>query len=490
MDEIMNFQIPKRQTSIIKVVGVGGGGSNAVNYMYKQGISGVDFVVCNTDSQALESSPVEYKINLGTTLTEGMGAGSKPEIGKQSAIENLMDIEKMLEDNTKMVFITAGMGGGTGTGAAPVIAKAAKDKGLLTVGIVTIPFMFEGNDRINKALDGVEELQHQVDALLVINNEKLKDMFGDLKLSQAFAKADSVLTTAAKGIAEIITLPGYVNVDFKDVQTVMKDSGVAIMGSGFASGEDRARTAIEEALLSPLLNNNDVGGARQILLHITSGNDEVTMDEVTVITDYLHTRIGQNASIIWGTGYADNMEEKVGVTVIATGFSVSNIHTDLQQRESEVPTNEQATSGKAVFSLDDESLNPNEDVKGQTIISFDKSKEGAREVEFEIPKKEAKDRISQFYERGQTAVKSEELPVDTLEVIEDSSLLGVKKKLSEKDFDNEKLLDYLESVPAYARKKQIKNVEKGVEISNFTISKQNGEVIISEKNRFLNDNVD
>ncbi len=490
MDDIMNFQMPGKQTSIIKVVGVGGGGSNAVNYMYKQGISGVDFVVCNTDNQALESSPVEYKIHLGTTLTEGMGAGSKPEIGKQSAIENLMDIERMLDDNARMVFITAGMGGGTGTGAAPVIAKAAREKGLLTVGIVTIPFLFEGNDRINKALDGVEELQHQVDALLVINNEKLKDMFGDLKLSQAFARADSVLTTAAKGIAEIITLPGYVNVDFKDVQTVMKDSGVAIMGSGFASGEDRARQAIEQALLSPLLNNNDVGGARQILLHITSGEDEVTMDEVSVITDYLHTRIGKNASIIWGTGYADNLDDKVGVTVIATGFSVSNVHAELGKREAEVPRSEEEASGKSIFSLEDEPESPKEDEKGQTIISFDKTKEGAREVEFDLPKKEPEDRISKFYQSGNGARHKEESPVHTLEIIEDRSLLGVKRKLSDKDFENEKLLDYLESVPAYARKKQIRKEEKDVEISNFTISNKNGEVTIKEHNRYLNDNVD
>lgn len=491
MDDILDFQLPKRSNSIIKVIGVGGGGSNAVNYMYKQGITGVDFVVCNTDNQALESSPVEYKIHLGTTLTEGMGAGSKPEIGKQSAIENLMDIEKMLEDNARMVFITAGMGGGTGTGAAPVIAKAAREKGLLTVGIVTIPFLFEGNDRINKALDGVEELQHQVDALLVINNEKLKDMFGDLKLSQAFAKADSVLTTAAKGIAEIITLPGYVNVDFKDVQTVMKDSGVAIMGSGFASGEERAQHAIEQALLSPLLNNNDVGGAQQILLHITSGTEEVTMDEVTVITDYLHTRIGKNASIIWGTGYADNLEDKVGVTVIATGFNVSNVHAGLGKQHIDIPTEEEKnTGGKAVFSLDDEPVNTKDDVKGQTILSFDNSKEGAREVEFDIPKKEPEDRISQFYAHPPKPKKEEVFSSNSLENIEDRSFLGMKRQLSEKDFDNEKLLDYLEAVPAYARKKNQQQNQNDVEISNFTISKANGEITIKEHNKYLNDNID
>ena len=281
----MQFGLPKARPSIIKVIGVGGGGCNAVNYMFQQGINDVEFVICNTDAQALELSPIPLKVQLGATLTSGLGAGSKPSVGCESARESLNDIEDVLGGATKMVFITAGMGGGTGTGAAPVIAQKAREMGLLTVGIVTIPFLFEGEVRVGQALDGVEEIQKYVDALLVISNQKLREIYGDLKLSNAFSKADDVLLTATKGIAEIITLPGYINVDFADVKTVMKDSGVAVMGMGSASGEDRAIQAIRKALISPLLNNNDIRGAKNILLNITSGSDEITMGEVGLITD-------------------------------------------------------------------------------------------------------------------------------------------------------------------------------------------------------------
>ncbi|MWN77852.1 cell division protein FtsZ [Labilibaculum sp. A4] len=316
----MDFSLQENESSIIKVIGVGGGGGNAVNYMYKQGIKDVDFVICNTDAQALETSEIPVKIQLGESLTEGRGAGNKPERGEQSAIENLEDIIEVLADNTKMVFITAGMGGGTGTGAAPVIAKAAKEMGILTVGIVTIPFRFEGRQRLHQAIEGINKLKENVDSLLVINNEKLSEIYGDLKLSTAFSKADDVLATAAKGIAEIITLHGYINVDFEDVKTVMTDSGVAVMGSASAEGEDRAVNAIREALTSPLLNSNDVRGARNILLNISSGQEEVTMDEVGQITDYVQEAVGDSASIIWGTGQDLVLGNKVSVTIIATGF--------------------------------------------------------------------------------------------------------------------------------------------------------------------------
>jgi cell division protein FtsZ len=319
-DDLMNFEIPAERSSIIKVIGVGGGGGNAVNYMFNKGIKDVNFVVCNTDSQALSNSPVPVKIQLGETLTEGRGAGNKPETGKQAAIENLEDIVTVLEDNTKMIFVTAGMGGGTGTGAAPIIAKAAHEMGILTVGIVTIPFRFEGDKRITQALDGIAEMKKHVDALLIINNEKLRDMYGDLKLSNAFAKADDVLATAAKGIAEIITVHGYINVDFADVETVMKNSGVAIMGSASAEGDNRAIDAIKAALDSPLLNNYDISGVQNILLNITSGKEEITMDEVGQITDYVQHVVGSNASIIWGTGIDEKLGNKVNVTIIATGF--------------------------------------------------------------------------------------------------------------------------------------------------------------------------
>lgn len=318
--DLIDFSLPENESSIIKVIGVGGGGGNAVNYMYKQGIKDVDFVICNTDAQALESSVIPVKIQLGESLTEGRGAGNKPERGEQSAIENLDDVIEVLANNTKMVFITAGMGGGTGTGAAPIIAKAAKDMGILTVGIVTIPFRFEGRQRLNQAMEGINKLKENVDSLLVINNEKLSEIYGDLKLSTAFSKADDVLSTAAKGIAEIITLHGYINVDFEDVKTVMTDSGVAVMGSASAEGADRAVTAIRAALTSPLLNNNDVRGARNILLNITSGQEEVTMDEVGQITDYVQEAVGDSASIIWGTGQDSSLKNKISVTIIATGF--------------------------------------------------------------------------------------------------------------------------------------------------------------------------
>ncbi len=316
----MKFNLPKDQASIIKVIGVGGGGSNAVNHMYNQGITGVDFIICNTDAQALELSPIPNKIQLGTTLTEGLGAGANPEVGKNAAIEDIDNIKKILENNTKMVFITAGMGGGTGTGAAPVIAKVAREMGILTVGIVTIPFSFEGRRRKQQAEEGLEQLRQNVDTLLIINNDKLRMMHGNLKMGEAFSKADDILTVAAKGIAEIITVAGYINVDFEDVKTVMKDGGTAIMGSATAEGENRAIEAVTRAISSPLLNDNEIEGANYILLNITSGEDEITMDEIDDITDYIQNEAGYTAELIWGNGLDESLGNKVSVTVIATGF--------------------------------------------------------------------------------------------------------------------------------------------------------------------------
>lgn len=325
IDELLPVDFEPKEKSIIKVIGVGGGGSNAVNHMLKEGITGVDFVICNTDAQALENSPVPIKVQLGKSLTEGRGAGNKPERGRESAIESLDEIHKVLSHKTKMVFVTAGMGGGTGTGAAPIIAEAAREQGVLTVGIVTIPFRFEGRKRIEQAMEGIANLEKHVDALLIINNEKLRMMYGDLKLSDAFAKADNVLSIAAKSIAEIITVHGYVNVDFADVETVMRNSGVAVMGSASASGENRAIRAIDEALTSPLLNSNNICGAHNILLNIISGKDEVTMQEVSQITEYVHDVVGDEVSIIWGNGNSDKLEDELSVTIIATGFSENPI---------------------------------------------------------------------------------------------------------------------------------------------------------------------
>jgi cell division protein FtsZ len=317
---MLKFDLPKNQSSIIKVIGVGGGGSNAVTHMFRQGIKGVDFIICNTDLQAMESSPVPTKIPLGANLTGGLGAGAVPSIGKNAALENIQDLKNILEKGTKMLFITAGMGGGTGTGAAPVIASVSKELGILTVGIITMPFSFEGRKRKQHAEQGIAEMKKYVDALLIICNDKLRDLFGDQRLSAAFGHADDVLTTAAKGIAEIITVTGYINVDFEDVKTVMKDSGVAIMGSGLANGENRSIRSIEMALNSPLLNNNNIEGANNLLLYIASGKDEITMDEVTEITDYIQEKTKNSAEVIWGNGIDESLEDNISVTIIATGF--------------------------------------------------------------------------------------------------------------------------------------------------------------------------
>jgi cell division protein FtsZ len=317
MKEMIKFDMPKNQSSIIKVIGVGGGGSNAVNHMYRQGIKGVDFIICNTDAQAMESSPVPTKIQLGE---RGLGAGSIPSVGKEAAYQKMDQIKEILEKNTQMLFITAGMGGGTGTGAAPVIASIARDLGILTVGIVTIPFTFEGKKRKLQADEGLSELRKYVDTLLIICNDKLREVCGDLKLSEAFNKADDILTTAAKGIAEIITVTGYINVDFEDVRTVMNNSGKAIMGCATAEGENRAIEAVKAALSSPLLNDNDIEGASNVLLYIASGEEEISMDEVTEITDYIQQEAKAQAEIIWGNGYDDSLGKRISITLIATGF--------------------------------------------------------------------------------------------------------------------------------------------------------------------------
>jgi cell division protein FtsZ len=319
MNEI--FDIPRAMNSIIKVIGVGGGGSNAVNFMYNQGIKGVDFVVCNTDRQALDISPVPFKIQLGTTLTEGRGAGMQPEVGMNAAFENIEDLREILSKNTKMVFVTAGMGGGTGTGAAPVIAQVAKELGILTVGIVTLPFEFEGKKRRSQADEGLERLRQNVDTLLVINNEKLRTIGKSLTLSEAFQKADNILTVAAKGIAEVIADTGVINVDFNDVNTVLRNSGRALMGSAMASGEGRDFEAVKAAMNSPLLNDHDICGAKYVLLNITYGDKEVLMDEIMNITDFIQDAAGEDAEVIWGHGHDSTLGDNLAITLVATGFS-------------------------------------------------------------------------------------------------------------------------------------------------------------------------
>ncbi len=321
----MRFELPQELASIIKVIGVGGGGGNAVNHMYQQGINGVDFIICNTDRQALDVSPVPVKLQLGIALTEGLGAGSVPDRGKSAVQENLDEVRSLLSTRTKMVFITAGMGGGTGTGAAPVIASIAREMGILTVGIVTSPFQWEGRKRKQQALSGIEEMRQAVDTLVVINNDRLRDLFGNLSLDNAFEHADNVLTTAAKGIVDIIYKPGKVNVDFEDVKTVMSDSGVAIMGMAEAEGEDRALRAAHEALSSPLLNDNDISGAKFVLLNVTHGTRALSMDEMSEITDHIQDAAGSTADVIWGYGRDESLGDRIRITVIATGFQSTGL---------------------------------------------------------------------------------------------------------------------------------------------------------------------
>lgn len=320
MTDIVRFDTPEAKPNIIKVMGVGGGGSNAVTHMFTEGITGVDFVLCNTDNQALERSPVENKLHIGE---HSLGAGNVPAVGRKAAEESQDEIIEMLGGETKMLFITAGMGGGTGTGAAPVVARLSREMGILTVGIVTLPFSFEGKRRQQQAAEGIAELRKNVDALLVISNDKLRQEYGDMKLTEAFQRADDVLKIAAKGIAEIITVTGYVNVDFEDVSNVMRNSGKAIMGSGYAKGEDRALRAVEEAVNSPLLDDSDITGAKNILVYITSGSEEVTLDEVTEINEYVQDATGKVSEVIWGNGEDITLEEGIRVTLIATGFEIA-----------------------------------------------------------------------------------------------------------------------------------------------------------------------
>ena len=373
----ISFDLPKNQSNVIKVIGVGGGGSNAINHMFKQGIKGVDFIVCNTDSQALQNSAVPNKIQLGVHLTEGLGAGANPEVGQQSAIESIADIEKMLDSNTKMVFITAGMGGGTGTGAAPVIAQLAKERDILTVGIVTKPFQFEGKVRYEQALLGVEKLRKQVDSLIVINNNKLREVYGNLGFKAGFSKADEVLATASRGIAEVITHHYTQNIDLKDAKTVLSNSGTAIMGSATATGDNRAKNAIVAALDSPLLDDNKITGAKNVLLLIVSGTNEITIDEIGEINDHIQAEAGFNANIIMGVGEDESLGEAVAVTIIATGFNA-------EQQKEIINT----APNKIIHTLDGEQQLV-QDLTAKNVVSFANPldeiiQESAQKIVFEL----------------------------------------------------------------------------------------------------------
>ncbi len=485
-DELMNFDLPVDRSSIIKVVGIGGGGSNAINHMFNQGIRDVNFAVCNTDAQALDHSPVPVKIQLGESLTEGRGAGNKPEIGKEAAIENLDDVMEVLSSNTKMVFLTAGMGGGTGTGAIPVIAKAAKEQGILTVAIVTIPFRFEGQKRINQAIEGIHELGKHVDSLLVINNEKLREVCGNMKLSEAFSHADNVLAAAAKGIAEIITVPGYINVDFADVNTVLSNSGVAIMGTGEAEGENRASKAIEQALTSPLLNDNDIRGTDNILLNINSGKEEITMDEIGEITDYINNEVETTPNIIWGTGKEEELENKISVTIIATGFednSIPELYAKKTHKKKITLTEKYNRQNQEVSQNNSNAKQEDEYETQQRTLNFDLTKE--REEEQFVVHHSSK---SEQEEDEHETIKQEEVIEKIKENRDEENQTGKNPMRNDDD------LESLENEPAFKRKK-IKidqpRYSKESKISRYTLSDDEEEKTkLKENNSYLHDNVD
>ena len=373
-EEFVNFQFPKATSSIIKVIGAGGAGCNAVNHMFEEGITGVDYIICNTDAQALENSPVPVKIQLGVTLTEGRGAGNKPEMGEEAARENYEDLKKVLQDNTKMLFITAGMGGGTGTGAAPVSASLARELDILTIAVVTIPSPAEGKKRYDQAQEGINKLKEFVDSMLVISNDRLHNIYGDLPASKAFKMADNIVATAVKGVAEIITVHGNVNIDYTDVHTVMHKSEVFIMGTGFATGEGRALEAVHAALESPLLDSNDIYGTKNILLNIISGSEEIRIGEIGEIIETLQEKAGQEADIIWGNGFDEKLGDKISVTILATGFD-TNPNSILQPKKEtqkfELEEENDLEKEMANFSFDDEEKQPDilfEEEQAETII--------------------------------------------------------------------------------------------------------------------------
>ncbi len=462
MEKLANFIMDNSPGAEIKVIGVGGGGGNAVNHMYKHGIRDVDFVICNTDAQAMDSSDIPTRVQLGEALTEGRGAGNKPEVGREAALENIGNVKKVLSEKTKMVFITAGMGGGTGTGAAPVIAEMCKDLGYLTVAIVTIPFRNEGRRRIRQAYEGIKELAAFVDSLLVINNERIREMFGDFGISEAFAKADNILATAAKGIAEIITVPGYINVDFADVETVMRKSGMAVMGTGIAEGANRAEEAVEKALNSPLLNDNDIRGARNILVNITSGDTEVTMDEVGRITDYVQNKAGFDADLIWGNGKDEILAGQLSVTVIATGFPTSII-SELSDKNQTRSVNHTLENSEVVKQESAE----REQVQAETVRGT-----GQKTFEFDVSQEKNSDDFESLY--PDTAKKR--------------VVVEIPFKPGDYDLMSDEEVDALENIPAYERRKIRMNDPKYErKISGYSVTRENR---ISDRNSYLHDNVD
>ncbi len=525
---MIQFDLPKEKSSIIKVFGIGGGGSNAVNYMYSQGIQGVNYVICNTDNQALETSPVPNKIQLGSSISQGLGAGSKPEVGREATEEAIDQLEEILQSNTKMAFITAGMGGGTGTGGAPVVARIAKDMGILTVAIVTMPFAFEGKKRRLQAEAGIDALRSEVDALLIISNDRLRQIHGNLKVSEAFFKADDILATAAKGIAEIITVTGYINVDFKDVETIMRDSGVALMGTGMASGENRAVKAVEAAMNSPLLNDNDIRGAKNVLLNITSGTDEISMDEMGEITDFVQDAIGiEPEKVIMGLSENTSLTENVSVTLIATGFESNKerqekeervkrvVHTlGKEEKNSEIekevvaeePEKEEPTMPFLMTEQLDAAPEPvkPEEVKEQPQFLFDFSAESATEKQEDITEFELK-QTNTAEDLQQPKTESNAEPVSDAFHLSNNHIQDVgeyQRKHADRlkrlqsfslKFKTNDEVEKLENEPAYVRK-QVELEEAPAsdqsEVSRFSLGENEEGIVELKDNTYLHGNVD
>jgi len=478
---IFNLIDETNEAPIIKVIGVGGGGSNAVTHMYNQGIVGVDFAICNTDSQAMNLSPVPVRIQLGPGLTEGRGAGAKPNIGKLACEESIEEVRQYLSNNCKMLFITAGMGGGTGTGAAPIIARTAREMDILTVGIVTTPFTFEGRRRSSQANEGLEEFKKHVDTLIIVSNDRLRQVYGNLMLSQAFSQADDILTTAAKGIAEIITVPGYVNVDFEDVNTVMRDSGAAIMGTAAAGGEDRAKIAVDQAFNSPLLEDNDIRGAQHILLNITSGTTEVTMDEVFEITEFVQEEAGYGTDLIWGNCYDESLGDKLCVTVIATGFE--------KNRKKKVDQGKNVKDDRIVVSLDDDLQNKRSPLADISNLAQEETPPNTFEFD-------------SIRSTGNKNYSYREPYVSEEDKGEEEERLRRRKEAEQKrreklrnanvKLNNPKVVNELENEPAYLRRgvdlDEVHHADSQ-EYSVWTIS-DDEEPQIRANNSYLHDNVD
>ncbi len=495
-DELINFYLPVERSSIIKVLGIGGGGNNAVNHMFERGIKDVNFIVCNTDLQALSESAVPVKVEIGEALTEGRGAGSRPSIGRQAAVESISDVMDALSGNTRMVFITTGMGGGTGTGATPVIAKACREAGFLTIAVVTIPFKSEGKIRISHAVEGVNELKEHVDSLLIINNEKLRDIYGDQPVSLAFAKADDVLATAVKGIAEIITVAGYINVDFADVETVMRSSGVAVMGMGRASGESRAVEAIEAALTSPLLNSSDITGAKSILLNISSGggDSEITMDELGEITDYIYDVASDDALIIRGLSRDDSLEDEISVIVIATGFESNSVIEPYK-----APVKRETVQLSQTCSVPSGGADRGTAPESQRDELF-KIKDKSDSVVARLGDDRVQGRLDFRSQEGEESPAAREAgdddPDDEREGNTLSKVKEVQGLLKRHGLTNKTItenIDVFEDVPAFVRRNI--NLRKGdvkrSQVSKLTLSSDDAEQpVIRDDNAYLNDNVD